>query len=549
MGTWCCRGRRSADKDDVLTAIRTATTTLAAGSIVWRSRLPEGGFLYGGALRSRGRRGEHVRATEPGFSIDDEKGRTVDQTSREPCSWTWSAAGGFNGSFEAIHGEASAVNLERMSREELVEAVKSLADLERVSAHEKLLRRRFEILDQAALELNSCLARIGIAPLDALLQAVVERARILGTAEFAALGIGSDVGTSFKSWTFAGMNARTAAVVDRSLRPKGLHGRVVYAGHPFRLRDLREHPGFVAFPVHGTDMRSLLGVRIPYAGRTVGSLYLANKLTADEFSEDDEQIIEMFAERAGVTLEIARLANEVRTAVAARDNLLAVVSHDLRSPLSAIQLSATHLTRKDPEQERRRNQKQVGVILRSAERMNRLIDDLLQAATIEAGKFSVDTCPDDVNPIVEEAIQALEPLATARRVHLLQEVSPSIPRIQGDRQRIIQVLSNLVENAISVSAEGASIRIRVWTHSGEVRFSVSDDGQGMTDRQLAKIFERYAKGKARGYHGVGLGLYIARSIVEAHSGRIWAESRVGIGTTFYFTIPVASADEQHATAR
>jgi PAS domain S-box-containing protein len=425
-----------------------------------------------------------------------------------------------------------------------ISALKRLeADLKRTSEDEQRLRRRFEALYRASFEVSAALAQVDPAPQDALLQVIVDEARLLVDAEFAALGVGGNPETSFSPFAFSGIDEARADAIGRLARPRGVLGEVIRTGGSLRLRDLREHPAFVGFPAHHPPMRSFLGVPVPYGGRVLGHLYFANKRSAEAFSEEDQRLGEMFASRAGLALETARLTHELRGAVEARENLLAVVSHDLRGFLSAIRLHTELMARRAPEG----RDKQIDAILCTSKRMNQLIDDLLQAATIEAGTFVVEPQQQKVASIVEDAMHALAPLAAAQSVHLEREVSEGLPPMLGDRRRIVQVLSNLIGNAIKFTPGGGSIRVRAWAQASDIRFAVTDDGPGIPEKELAHVFERYAKGQSPAPDGVGLGLYIARGIVEAHGGRIWVESAIGCGATFYFTIPIAPVSEQHAS--
>jgi PAS domain S-box-containing protein len=424
---------------------------------------------------------------------------------------------------------------------------RQVADLvERANAEqaEGLLRRRFEVLDRISFSLGQRLAQKNVEPPDNFLQETVDQARAACDAEYAALGIGEDPTRPFLRWVFSGIDPALAKTIGRVPSPAGLLGEVIQTGRTIRLRDLTEHPKFRGLPPHHPPMRSFLGVVIPDHGRPVGHLYLANKRSADEFSHDDQETVEMLAERAGIAFEVARLARETREAVEARDNLLAVVSHDLRSPLSTIHLGAKLLTGHSHDSIR----KQADMILRSAERMNRLIEDLLQAATIDTGTFTVQAHREQVLPLVEEVIQAHEPAAAAKSIRLHREVSEDVPPIHGDRGRIAQVLSNLIGNAIKFVPPGGNIRIRALPRTGYVHFAVCDDGPGIRDEDRGHLFDRYWKGKSEGegQYGAGLGLYIAKGIVEAHNGRIWVESQPGSGSTFSFSIPIADSADQPA---
>ena len=170
--------------------------------------------------------------------------------------------------------------------------------------------------------------------------------------------------------------------------------------------------------------------------------------------------------------------------------------------------------------------------------MARLIDDLLEAASIESGRFSVEVSREHLLPIIEETMATCESAASERSVHLASDVPEDLPAVRADRQRIIQVLSNLIENAIKFAARDGSVRVGARSDGERVEIAVSDDGPGIPEDEVARIFDRYERGKATGRHGVGLGLYIAKGIVDAHGGRMWLETEVGAGSTFYFTLPV-----------
>jgi PAS domain S-box-containing protein len=422
-----------------------------------------------------------------------------------------------------------------LTRQKTVEA-----GLELASAEERRLRKRFEDLDRASLALGQALAQVqGGGATDGLLHVVVEQARLIADAQFAALGVGADPGRPFAPWVQSGLTPEVVAGIGHPPRPRGLLGEVVRTGRAMRLADLRAHPAFTGFPPVHPEMRSFLATAVRYAGRVVGYLYLANKPSAAEFSELDARAVEMFAERAGVVLEIARLGEEVRAAVEARENLLAVVSHDLRSPLTAIKLSASLLAAKCAGPERADERRQLDLVRRSTDRMSRLIEDLLQAATIEAGTFTVELAREEVPPILEQALDALAPLAATRSVRIERDAPPGLPPIRCDRQRVMQVLSNLVENAIKFSPRGGNVRVVARVEGAALRFAVADAGAGIAPDEVGLLFARYRKGKAEGRHGVGLGLYIAKGIVEAHGGRIRVESDPGAGSTFSFTIPLA----------
>jgi len=419
------------------------------------------------------------------------------------------------------------------------------AELARATREERRLHTQFEQLDHASFALGQLLARVDgrdSATVE-VLQMIADQARVIAGAEHAAVGIDGDAERPFVPWVYSGTDPAVAAAIGRPPRSRGLLGEVMRIGRTIRLRDLRVHPVFAGFPPNHPEMRSFLGVPVRFGGEVSGHLYLTNKLAADEFTEDDELVVEMFADRAGVAMEIARLAKEVRASVAARDNLLAIVSHDLRGPLSTIQLSAqllqVTLAGRDHEVERSTER-----ILHAASRMNALIEDLLQAATIEAGAFTVVAEPHEVAPIVEQAIELFAVPAGGRSIRLERDIPADLPAIRCDERRLGQVLGNLIGNALKFVPERGQVRVRAWAEDNEVRIAVSDDGPGIPADRIPHLFDRYWKGEVR--RGTGLGLYIAKGIVEAHRGRIWVDSQVGAGSTFTFTIPIARPDAPHA---
>jgi len=231
----------------------------------------------------------------------------------------------------------------------------------------------------------------------------------------------------------------------------------------------------------------------------------------------------------GVTVDIGPL----KEAISARDEIMAIVSHDLRNPLSAIILNTERIIR-DPAG---CGERAGANILRSAKRMERLIADLIDIVSVERGQLAIAVEPHSPTEIAREAVSSIEPLVEERGLRLTVEVVPEIPTVHCDRDRILQVLSNLLANAVNVTPRGGSVVLRAGPRSGEVVFSIADTGPGIPEAEKPHLFERYFRGERPGYRGTGLGLAISRGIVTAHGGKIWVESRVGAGSTFFFTLP------------
>jgi signal transduction histidine kinase len=230
----------------------------------------------------------------------------------------------------------------------------------------------------------------------------------------------------------------------------------------------------------------------------------------------------------------------LREALRAREDVLSVVSHDLRSPLGAVTLAAASIERTLlPDEAAVPLRRSTEVILRSAQRMARLIDDLLDWGSIQAGRLAVERRPENPGQLIAEAMATFDLAARDRSLRLTMDVAPGLPAVLGDRGRLVQVLSNLIANAIKATAAGGSVdvRAREVRAGGAVQFDVADTGSGISREDLGRIFERYWRGFGGEHRGTGLGLAIATGLVEAHEGRIWAESAVGVGSTFSFTVP------------
>jgi signal transduction histidine kinase len=231
--------------------------------------------------------------------------------------------------------------------------------------------------------------------------------------------------------------------------------------------------------------------------------------------------------------ENARLYGEAQQAVRVREQLLAIVSHDLRNPLATILMTADSLAQKGAHPQA------VGRIQRASKRMLRLIEDLLDFASIEAGRLVMKRQPQDPTSIIQETLASFEGVAQEKGLQLTADVAPHLPKVFCDLDRILQVLSNLVGNATKATAEGGHITLRVEARGHEVLFAVSDNGPGISEEDIKHLFERYWRSDEAEYKGTGLGLAIASGIVSAHGGLIWAESELGRGSTFLFTIPTA----------
>ncbi|MFN2564228.1 MAG: PAS domain S-box protein [Gemmatimonadaceae bacterium] len=290
------------------------------------------------------------------------------------------------------------------------------------------------------------------------------------------------------------------------------------------------------------DLRpcSLVAVPLRVADRTIGVLSLMMAESGRRYGQDDLAMAEELARRASLAVENARLFHAASQATRARDEMMGIVAHDLRNPLSTIRMAAELLLEVGGG-ERPLERKQIEIMRRAADRMNRLIGDLLDVKRIESGTLAVEPRPEAVATVVGDALEMLRPLAKSSSLQLEAAVPDGLPRVLVDPPRVQQVLSNLVGNAIKFTPAGGQITVRAELAPDGVCLAVVDTGPGIPTEQLPHIFGRYWQGKRTDKRGVGLGLAIAKGIVEAHRGRIWVESQVGAGTSFYFTVPAVES--------
>jgi signal transduction histidine kinase len=378
-----------------------------------------------------------------------------------------------------------------------------------------------------------------------VLQLIADEARTVVGARYAAVGRGTDRDRPFDPWISSGMPGNIITALGRAPRPDGLLGAVVGGARSIRLSDVERHPLFRGLPKGHPALGSFLGVPIVRNGQNVANLFLAREPGEPAFSAQDERAADLLAGYVAVAIENADLYARALAARRAREDLLATVSHDLKNPLNAIKLCTRTLAGRV---EGEKAQQSVARIDRAADRMSRLIGDLLDAAKIEAGVLRAAPQREDASALIESAVEALRVIAADKGVRLVAAGPPALGLVSCERSLILRVLSNLIGNAIKFSPEGASVSIGAEPRTEEVRFSVTDTGPGIPHEHLAHVFERYWQAEGTDRRGSGLGLYIAKGIVEAHGGRIWIESPPGGGTTVTFTIPIARAETQVAAS-
>jgi signal transduction histidine kinase len=374
-------------------------------------------------------------------------------------------------------------------------------------------------------------------------QTIADEARSIVGAEYCAVGCGTDPARPFEPWVTSGMPPGAAEALGGPPRPDGLLGAVIREGRLIRVADLKDHPAFRGLPPHHPPMGPFLGVPIVHDGGNVGNLYLSRQEGAPGFDERDERVAELLAGYVGVSISNSRLYNQAMLDKRAREDLLAIVSHDLKNPLSNIVIS-THLLRRSVEEPGALDLTER--IDRSAERMTRLIGDLLDASKIEAGVLRIAARPESAASLVDSAVEMFRAVAAEKSIQLSSRTPSSPVNVLCEKDLVLRVFSNLIGNAIKFSPRGSSILVVAKELSGQARFSVMDGGPGIPEAHLPHAFDRYWQQKDSDRRGSGLGLYIAKGIVDAHGGRIWIESTAGQGTAIHFALPVAQPRDARA---
>ena len=281
---------------------------------------------------------------------------------------------------------------------------------------------------------------------------------------------------------------------------------------------------------------------------------LADEALRDERDGADETLRQERAEYARTLVRFLPLEREstdryllterIRSddALANRDDFLAIVAHDLRDLIGGVVTSAALLSKSAPQNEDGNNVlAETRRIERYAARMNRLIGDLVDVASIDAGKLAVTPAARDLGVLIAEAVDTFRATASAKGVSLRTRIDAAPLRAAFDQHRILQVLANLISNSLKFTPQGGEITIRGERQAGNVRLSVRDTGSGIPEHALASVFERFSQVGKNDHRGLGLGLYISRCIVEAHGGRIWAERQSGAGSQICFTLPTHSS--------
>jgi PAS domain S-box-containing protein len=352
----------------------------------------------------------------------------------------------------------------------------------------------------------------------------------------------------------AGATAHVDPAIEEMLDEIGLAGaRIPPKDHPLTEILSRQSPVLLqssaasrlleasASPAYLKAMKAMnpeSALFLPLVAREqlIGALTLFR--TKGSFDGDELAFAEDLARLAALALDNARLHDTVRASLRARDEMVGVVSHDLRNPVAAVKMLSRTLLRA-PENGSAQARESIELISQAAEQMDSLIRDLLDVNRLDAGKLAISPVSVDPSTLLTDSLQTLRPLVDEKGISLDLQIEAALPKVMADPERIQQALSNLVGNAIKFSAAGSKIAVVARRDSEGVIISVVDNGKGITPEHLPRVFDRYWQSLRTDREGAGLGLAIAKGIVETHGGRIWIESTPGEGTTASFSLPLA----------
>lgn len=336
---------------------------------------------------------------------------------------------------------------------------------------------------------------------------------------------------------------------------EGIIGQVVSTGYPALMSNVRSassgsstQENITSYHAPTMQLASLLILPLRTRREMLGALVIAANDPERRMTDDKLPLAEVLAERAALAIENAKLYTEqvearrkVEDLSRLKDEFLSIASHELRTPVTSIkgytQLAKTLIRENDLAT----SDEYLTIALDQIDRMSRLILELLDVSRIETGRLEIRRDTIHWPVFVREVVQRHRTAVSDRKFHL--QVPDGDTIVTGDRDRLEQVLGNLLENAVKYSPDGSDISIRVEMREQQVVSSVSDHGMGIPADELAQVFERFHRGRhvsSTNYGGLGLGLYITKQIVERHGGTIWVESKEGSGTSFHFSLPAVA---------
>ena len=479
-------------------------------------------------------------------SIEQKSGYDIDYRTVAPdgqVRWIRAIGRGFyDATGNPMHFDGITMDISDRKRQE--------EERSRVEVRERQYMRRLQRLAEASVAINSTLS------LDEILQLITEQAREIIEAHQSVTSMSVD-----DNWAQA-INAVSLSdkyaqwrEYDEKTDGSGIYTLICRMQRPMRMTqaELEAHPAWRGFGKHAGNhppMRGWLAVPLTTHDRkNIGLIQLSDKYEG-EFTQEDEAILVQLAQMASAAIDNARLYQESQQANRLKDDFLATLSHELRSPLNAMLGWLTLLrTRKFDEAAKTRA---LETIERNARTQAQLVEDILDVSRIIRGQLRLNVRPVTLVPVIESALDTVRPAADAKSIRLQSVLDPAAGPVSGDSDRLQQIIWNLLTNAVKFTPKGGWVQICLERINSHVEITVADTGQGISAEFLPYVFDRFRQADGsitRSYNGLGLGLAIVRHLVELHGGTVHAESPgKGLGARFTVKLPlmaVTTKDSEH----
>ena len=479
-------------------------------------------------------------------SIEQKSGYDIDYRTVAPdgqVRWIRAIGRGFyDATGNPMHFDGITMDISDRKRQE--------EERSRVEARERQYMHRLQRLAEASVAINSTLS------LDEILKLITEQAREIIEAHQSVTSMSVD-----DNWAQA-INAVSLSdkyaqwrQYDEKTDGSGIYTLVCRMQRPMRMTqaELEAHPAWRGFGKHAGNHPPIRGwLAVPLTtrdGKNIGLIQLSDKYEG-EFTQEDEAILVQLAQMASATIDNARLYQESQQANRLKDDFLATLSHELRSPLNAMLGWLTLLrTRKFDEAAKTRA---LETIERNARTQAQLVEDILDVSRIIRGQLRLNVRPVTLVPVIESALDTVRPAADAKSIRLQSVLDPAAGPVSGDSERLQQIIWNLLTNAVKFTPKGGRVQICLERINSHVEITVTDTGQGISAEFLPYVFDRFRQADGsitRSYNGLGLGLAIVRHLVELHGGTVHAESPgKGLGARFTVKLPlmaVTTKDSEH----
>jgi signal transduction histidine kinase/CheY-like chemotaxis protein len=416
--------------------------------------------------------------------------------------------------------------------------------------HEQVLRERVRLATSQMTALydvgKAIMADLELVP---RLHTIAAKAAELSGATVAAIYLKSEEDGHFRAASAHGVELTSASDGEPAL----LEESSPLLGSALDLKPVRRG-GMGGRPIHlpgaagGYD--SMLAVPMVSGGECVGVLSLADK--PGGFTADDESFMALYAAQAAVAVSNSQLYDRTKSLDRLKSEFVAVVSHEIRTPLTSVKGAVELLSDDRFFRNTEQQAKLLAIAHANTERLLVLINSILDFSKLEASALAMHLERHRLEPVIQQAASNLRTLLDERQIRLDLQLSAELPDLLLDPNRITQVMTNLLSNAIKFSPDNGRIELIVEPWEDGVRVSLKDYGEGISPRDLPKLFKKFSQidsGSTRKVGGTGLGLVISKGIVEQHGGKIWVDSAPGAGSTFYFTLPGLSSARAASAAR